>query len=207
MKRITILWAVIIFAASACKNDGTGTSSGEAIKVFEEKLLQITPDALVFSGGNREALPFSGDTTATTFVLVRHAEKDTTNKNDPDLTQAGKDRARLLADVVQLIKIDAVYSTQVLRTLKTATPTVAMQKAPLIPYNAEESEALMQRLVSTEQGKTFVIVGHSNNIPQMLNKISGNGKFAQIEESDYDNIYIVKAANKGKKINFFQASF
>ena len=60
--------------------------------------------------------------TITTFILTRHAEKGDDGTKDPDLTQAGKDRAQLLIIMLKEIKVDAIYSTAYKRTRNTVIP-------------------------------------------------------------------------------------
>ena len=60
----------------------------------------------------------------TTFILLRHAEKQTENprERNPDLTAEGLARANDWLKVLQIPKVDAVYSTPFLRTKNTAQP-------------------------------------------------------------------------------------
>ncbi|MGA0403103.1 MAG: histidine phosphatase family protein, partial [Flavobacteriaceae bacterium] len=60
----------------------------------------------------------------TTIYLIRHAEKDRSDKENknPKLTEEGKQRAERWAEVLGRSKVDAVYSTNYQRTLQTATP-------------------------------------------------------------------------------------
>ena len=49
--------------------------------------------------------------TITTFILTRHAEKGDDGTKDPDLTQAGNERAQSLVRLLKNTKVDAIYST------------------------------------------------------------------------------------------------
>ena len=81
----------------------------------------------------------------TTFLLVRHAEKET--GDNPSLTTAGAARAEELARVAADLGIDAIYSTRYKRTRETAGPTAkatgievqldAIRTADLAAYYAE----------------------------------------------------------------------
>lgn len=62
----------------------------------------------------------------TTFILVRHAEKDMTQSTpDPDLSAEGHARARRLALLFEKTEIAAVYSTPFKRTRQTVEPLAA----------------------------------------------------------------------------------
>ena len=62
-----------------------------------------------------------------TLYLVRHAEKDlsTDEFGDPDLTSCGRQRSEQLRNFLSDVKLDAVYSTDYIRTKKTAQPTAS----------------------------------------------------------------------------------
>ena len=65
---------------------------------------------------------------STTIYVVRHAEKQTGVNNsmmsaDPDLTDAGKARAKKMAEMLASKSITAVYATPYKRTQQTAEPT------------------------------------------------------------------------------------
>ena len=74
---------------------------------------------------------------ATTYYLVRHAEKDRTDKtnSNPELTQKGMQRAVQWSQVFKYVDFDAVYSTKYKRTVSTAKPTVIAQDLVVQFYN------------------------------------------------------------------------
>ncbi len=59
-----------------------------------------------------------------TIVLVRHAEKETSDANDPDpsLSPEGRDRAIRLEKAVRRFKPYEIFSTNTKRTRQTAEP-------------------------------------------------------------------------------------
>ena len=74
--------------------------------------------------------PQDTDTETSVYYLIRHAEKnrsDKKNKN-PKLTKQGNNRAVYWACVFKNVKFDAVYSTNYNRTLETAIPTTESNK-------------------------------------------------------------------------------
>ncbi|HAI85029.1 MAG TPA: hypothetical protein DCL43_15295 [Chitinophagaceae bacterium] len=64
----------------------------------------------------------------TTYILVRHAEKDTSTQGsqmmtaNPSLSTAGAARAQRLAQILESYAVTQVYSTNFTRTQQTATP-------------------------------------------------------------------------------------
>jgi 2,3-bisphosphoglycerate-dependent phosphoglycerate mutase len=134
---------------------------------------------------------FSGHAQSlTTFILVRHAEKATNDPKDPDLSDVGKIRARKLAELFTNTEIAAVYSTNFKRTLQTAEPLASQKKLPVQLYQPQQREVI-ESMVSEYQGKTVLLVGHSNTIPWIANLLLGNQDLKDFSDSEYGTILIV----------------
>lgn len=128
----------------------------------------------------------------TTYILIRHAEKDLSDpKNpDPDLTGAGVERAVKWEKILSHIDFDAVYSTDFTRTRKTAMPIAERENLPLIIYAHKDLD--YSKFIKETQGKTVLIVGHSNSTPAFVNRLMGKETFEEIDESQYGYLFIVK---------------
>ncbi|OUR95076.1 phosphoglycerate mutase [Flavobacteriales bacterium 34_180_T64] len=130
-------------------------------------------------------------TNATTYYFIRHAEKDrsdATNK-DPRLTDEGKVRAMHWSTILGQVNFDAIYSTDYNRTKETAMPVATKNKLILTIYNPREIDA--KGFISDTEGKTVLVVGHSNTTPMFVNAIIGTKKYKNIDDSNNGNIYIV----------------
>src|SRR5215813_10050359 len=75
---------------------------------------------------------------STTVIIVRHAEKAATPVDDPPLSAAGETRAKALWDVVKDAGVDAIITTQFVRTKETAEPTAKRLK--LTPHVINTSD-------------------------------------------------------------------
>jgi broad specificity phosphatase PhoE len=132
---------------------------------------------------------------STTIYVVRHAEKQgaatAMMSNDPDLTEAGKERANALADSLKKKKITAVYSTPYKRTQQTAEPTAILKLLQVNSYNANAGETLIDSLAGTKK-KAYLVVGHSNTVPAMLRKLGLHPSMQDIPDNDYDNFFVVR---------------
>lgn len=122
------------------------------------------------------------------FVLVRHAEKQ--KGADPELTEAGEERAKLLAKSLNSFDLKKIYSTDYNRTRATVAPLLAQKEMSLDIYNPSELEAFADELKKNAAGM-YVISGHSNTTPDLSNLICQCTDFSDIDESDYTNVYIV----------------
>lgn len=137
------------------------------------------------------------DEEITTLILVRHAEKAFDKEGDPALTVEGEERAEALAETLEGVDIDAVYSTPFKRTRLTVEPLVKRKGLEIVDYNPFKLEDMVGT-IEENRGKTLLISGHSNTTPAILNMLLGEDKFGQLNESDYDNLYIVYYLAVGK---------
>lgn len=131
-----------------------------------------------------------------TYYLVRHAEKDRSDKTDsnPKLTEEGKQRAAKWSTVFGDVAFDAVYSTNYLRTTATAQPTATAQGLEIQFYNSRELYS--KEFQQATMGKTVLVVGHSNTTPQFVNAILGSERYSDIQDDNNANLYIVTRINK-----------
>lgn len=128
----------------------------------------------------------------TNYYFIRHAEKDlsdTSNRN-PDLTPEGEARAERWKDYFTDKDIDAVYSTDYLRTMRTAQPTALANQVTVIKYNP--SDLFSTDFKMDTAGKNIVVVGHSNTTPNFANAALGETLFKDIDESEYFHLYHVQ---------------
>jgi broad specificity phosphatase PhoE len=129
-----------------------------------------------------------GQNTITQYYFIRHAEKADSSKN-PDLSEKGLERAQEWKTLFSEINFDAVYSTDFNRTLQTIKPIVAGNNQLLKFYNPKMID--IEAFKKETHGKTILIVGHSNTIPNMVNQIIKENKYTNIEENEFGNLYIV----------------
>jgi broad specificity phosphatase PhoE len=142
----------------------------------------------------------------TTYYLIRHAEKDRTDKENknPNLSFDGEKRAQKWAEYFKDIHLDAVYSTEFNRTIQTATPTAQGKKLEIKSYYPSEMyDSIFQEAT---KGKTVLVVGHSNTTPFFVNKIIGEKKFETMDDHDNASLYIVtvsgdKTSSKIEKVD------
>jgi phosphohistidine phosphatase SixA len=137
----------------------------------------------------------------TTYYLIRHAEKDRSDKSNrnPHLTDSGKKRADNWAKVLKDVKFDMVYSTDYNRTIETATPTAKANDLQLTIYNPQDMAS--KEFMAITNGKTVLIVGHSNTTPQFTNTLLGEKKYDDIADDNNANLYIVTVSKDSKSSN------
>jgi 2,3-bisphosphoglycerate-dependent phosphoglycerate mutase len=138
------------------------------------------------------------DKAITTFILVRHAEKDLTQStNDPDLSPEGKTRALNLVNMLKQTEIHAVYSTDFKRTRQTAEPVAGAKSLSLNLYDPRKNSDI-DAMLQKHAGQTVLVTGHSNTIPTFANYLIGEEKYKPMGDGDYGNIIIISVTEKGK---------
>jgi broad specificity phosphatase PhoE len=137
-------------------------------------------------------------TTTTTYYLIRHAEKDRSDKTnrDPHLTEAGLKRAKNWVNVLKEVKFDMVYTTRYNRTTETAAPTAKANN--ITPSFYDPRDMKVKEFMEATEGKTVLIVGHSNTTPMFTNALLGEKKYDMIADDNNANLYIVTVAKDAK---------
>jgi len=128
------------------------------------------------------------DTAVTTVILVRHAEKNTEWAGaDQPLSAAGMLRAQELAHVLGKTDIASIYVTPWARTRQTAEPLARLLGDSLTVVDSIDATV---RGVLGHHGSTVLVVGHSNTVPQILARLTGNRELESLAVG-YDDLFVV----------------
>lgn len=150
-----------------------------------------------------------------TIYIVRHAEKETgidpgtmKTHGDPPLSLAGQERALKLKEILGGKGVTHIYSTQTVRTVSTATPLKELTPGLAInTYNSkpDSMDKFVQMIKEIKRGN-ILIVGHSNTVDDLCNKITGSTVVAgDLKDSEYDNLFILK--RKGSAYKFTREKY
>ncbi len=126
-----------------------------------------------------------------TFYLIRHAEKVRTNKSDrdPKLNEKGILRALDWKEYFLDKDITKIYSTNYKRTLETVKPFQEAIGLATIVYSPSSID--YKDFISSNKGEIVLVVGHSNTIPNFVNELINDQVYAQIDDLNNSNLYIV----------------
>ncbi|MEO7393640.1 MAG: histidine phosphatase family protein [Chitinophagaceae bacterium] len=149
------------------------------------------------------------------YFVVRHAEKAIVTKDssgyspaNPPLSEAGQVRAFVLREELKNKHIKNIYATNYFRTISTAQPLDEYLKNIPIQFYSPSKDSLndfIQKVLSIKNGNSLII-GHSNTIDDIVNKLAGDTKInGDLKDSEYDNLYII--TRKGKKMTFSQLKY
>lgn len=121
----------------------------------------------------------------TTILLARHADR---NGKADELTEAGTKRAQDLVRSLEKTPIDAVFHSEFARTAATAKPLCDSRTLTPQVIPAAETSKLIAEL-RREPGRTVLVVGHSNTVPE-ITKALGGAEFT-IAENEFDDLIVV----------------
>ena len=154
----------------------------------------------------KEHLIAQTDGESFTIYVIRHSEKDILSENqlDPPLTTCGIERSEYLSSFFEDTNIKKVYSTNYLRTIKTAMPTALSKKVSIQYYDSNNLMLFSEQLLNLKQNS--LVVGHSNTTPILAGLLTGNNMNA-FDENIYNRIYKVIISQNNKKLFVFETSF
>jgi phosphohistidine phosphatase SixA len=156
--------------------------------------------------GLQNSLIAQQDPGVTKIFIVRHAEKET--GKDPLLTPAGNARAGDLMRVLQNEGIQKIYVSQYRRTQNTGDSLRLQLKIDTVHYAADTlCENLINAIMEhSDFGKTILIIGHSNTLPQIIRKLGVTDyPYGDIPDNEFDNLFVVtykKEKAKLKKMKY-----
>lgn len=137
------------------------------------------------------------DDSVATYLLVRHAEKDTRVADDPPLTDAGLARAERLAAGLRGTRLDAIYSSPYRRTRQTAAPVARERGLPVLEYAPGDAAAFAARLRAERPRGTVLVVGHSNTLPPLARQLC-RCEVADMDEAVYGIRYTIRIDATGR---------
>jgi len=125
-----------------------------------------------------------------TFILVRHAEKSGSEKTS-DLTEVGHARAARLAEMLRDAPLEAVYSSDFVRTRNTVAPLASSRGLDLTIYPIGDIPAFAKTLRERHREGVVVVSGHSDTTPRLANALLGEDRYPVIREADYTHLLLI----------------
>lgn len=126
--------------------------------------------------------------------VVRHAEKVASGSN-PDLSEAGQQRAKVLAMTLRNAMLDHVHSTDYNRTQLTAAPTAESLMLQVQKYHPGKLADFADSL--RKSGGRHLVVGHSNTTPALVKLLGGDPVSPIDDATEYDRLYVVTIGKAG----------
>src|SRR6266576_5099718 len=105
-------------------------------------------------------------------VIVRHAEKATNGRKDPDLSSAGRARADALARILKNSGITAIFTSEFKRTQESAAPIATSTHLTPTVVAAKDTAALVAKL--HQLNGNALVVAHGDTIPDIVKALGVN---------------------------------
>lgn len=135
--------------------------------------------------------------------IIRHAEKK--SGSDPELTEAGKQRAGDLLRVLKKKNIQAIYVTQFKRTQMTSDSLRIKMGIDTVHYLADTLCNDLLKKITARHDRSILIIGHSNTIAYIIHKFAGaNLVIKEIGEAEYNNLFLLKTKGNIMKLEVMQ---
>lgn len=135
--------------------------------------------------------------TATTFIVLRHAET-TGGGTNPNLSTDGLARAEELRRILANVPLAAVFASNYNRTKQTAQPAADDKSLTVNIYDPLNQMPLVDDWLGAYRGKTVLVLGHSNTVPSLLNLFLGSNDYPNLPDTEYDNLFIATVSEKGR---------
>ncbi|MEP7029173.1 MAG: phosphoglycerate mutase family protein [Candidatus Eisenbacteria bacterium] len=141
--------------------------------------------------------PPGSDSTLTTVILVRHAEKNPHPPGgDAGLNAHGLLRARELARVLAGAEVSAIYASQYGRTQLTGAPLAEAISDSVRVYDANHLDALAARIRAEDHGRTVLVIGHGDTIGPTIEALTGQA-LGKPEPAPYDGMWVLTLREGG----------
>ncbi|MDG1440917.1 MAG: phosphoglycerate mutase family protein, partial [Flavobacteriales bacterium] len=158
-------------------------------------LISFVFSTVVYSQNNNEIF---------TIYLVRHSEKEISSNNNPELTKCGDLRSENLSFFLKDVPLDAVYSTDYLRTKNTAFPTAKSKELKIEYYNPNNLEQFSKLLKNLK--KDVLVVGHSNTTGVLAGLLIGE-EIGEFDLNIYNRVYQVVVSNENSRLHLLHTAF
>jgi 2,3-bisphosphoglycerate-dependent phosphoglycerate mutase len=142
----------------------------------------------------REIQPVS-QSNVTQIYILRHTEKQDDTAEDPILSAAGIARAKYWKKVLQNIEFDQVFTTNFKRNIQTAKLiSDANSIKPELYYPMSFDVLKFLNLIKNQK---VLIIGHSNTIPDMVNRLINETQYPPMSHENYNILYIITIHDNG----------
>jgi len=138
------------------------------------------------------------ENTVTTFYLINSAEKKpvTEEQKDPYLTDEGLARSKKWAEVLNFVKLDAIYAVNTTSAKQTAQSIAETQKASVYQFDINTMyDASFKYLTD---GKNILIVSDATTSTKFANLVIGMEKYKLVENDNFGVIHIITVNNDSK---------
>lgn len=132
-------------------------------------------------------------------IVIRHAEKAASPKENPPLSPAGEARGRALLDALRDAGLTTIITTDQQRTRLTAAPLLqALHLQGQIVPRTEKPEADAKAIAAAvrKAGGTVLVVSHQLTIPHIIAELGGPA-MSTVCDVEFSNLDILVPGSTG----------
>src|SRR5215213_2529996 len=155
------------------------------------------------------AASLSAQTPLRAVILVRHAEKAHSPKENPPLSPAGEARAQALLETLRYAGLTTIITTDQQRTRMTAAPLLAAlhQQEQIVPRTEKpEDDAGAIGALVRKVGGTVLVVSHQLMIPRIIDALGGLA-VPTVCDVEFSNLYILIPATTSRELRLIRSHF
>lgn len=130
-------------------------------------------------------------------IVIRHAEKASETGSDPELSLQGEDRAIALTRFLRHNKVDAIFTSELKRTVATASVLARQRGIVPVVVEAGDVKGLAARIQALPDDAVVLVVGHSNTVPLILTELGAADKVT-IRDDEYGRVFVVTPTKSGR---------
>lgn len=171
----------------------------ELVRTFVALML-LSACATTGSAGKSSSPP-------TIVFFVRHAEKASDDPRDPSLSEAGRARALVLADLLAQAGVTHLFATEYRRTRETLEPLASKLGMEIWKTSSKATDVLVRAIEALPAGSVAVVAGHSNTIPLVIRRLGGEvarikeaPEGPMLEDDEYDRLFVVIFAGSAARV-------
>ena len=131
----------------------------------------------------------------TQIYILRHTEKEDDVSEDPLLSESGIKRAKYWKRVLADIDINQIYTTDFKRNIQTAKTLAENYDVKPELYYPMSFDIV--KFINEIKGQKVLIIGHSNTIPDMVNRLIGESTYPPMSHTDYDKLFLITINTNG----------
>ncbi len=126
--------------------------------------------------------------------VMRHAEA-AGSQQDPPLSGVGRERAIRVGRMLRSVRPQRVLHSTTNRARETAAEISRIVGVGAGSYDFADPEPVVRRMI--EAGGVWVMIGHSNTVPDLVRRLGGDPGTDMIPDSVYDRIFMVVRVSGG----------
>lgn len=127
-------------------------------------------------------------------IVVRHAEKAETPREDPGLSEVGLRRAQALAVALAGAGVQHIVTTQWQRTRDTAAALAAQQGLTPMVVTTRKGVPHLPELLATVRALSgrVLVVGHGNTVNELTAALAATPPLLPLCETSYGHAFVVQ---------------